>query len=214
MEMPRLPDIPDAVRERPDRFRPAPEMADWIRQTFVEEGGPLAHDRHEHLQYARLGVLWTSAEYERRGRRVLGKAETGIPPGVYGWHRARMEQQVGRWFSEWFDGADPDFVITLFAPYVADRLEAGDARAICALVEHELCHCGQKTRDGVPQFSDDGRPKWTIEGHDAELFVHEVERYGAYTDELRRLEAAFDRGPTTDDATVRGVCGCGAEMAA
>lgn len=208
-----LPSIPEEVREAPDRFRPAPEMADWIRETFIEEEGPLAHDRHQHLQYARLGVLWTSAEYSRKGRLVLGKAETGIPPGVYGWHRGRMEQQIGRWFADWFDGAEPDFVITLFAPYVAERLGEKDAMAVCALVEHELCHCAQKKKDGMPQFGQDGRPQWTIEGHDAEVFVHEVARYGAYSDELQRLRDAFDHGPTTEETTVRGVCGCGAKVA-
>jgi hypothetical protein len=216
MDTETLPTIPEKVRCSAGRFVPAPEMADWIRATFIEEGGPLTHETHSHLQMARIGVLWTSAEYDRKGRRVLGKAETGTPPSVYGWHKGRMEQQVRRWFGSWFDGAEPDFVITLFAPFVAGRLEAGDAMAVCALVEHELCHCAQETDEyGTPQFSSaTGRPKWTIAGHDAEVFVHEVARYGAHSDELERLREAFGRGPEVEEATAHGVCGCGAPVTA
>mgnify|MGYP006420898649 CR=1 FL=1 len=216
MDSAALPDISDDVLGPGGRFRPAPDLATWLRETFVEEGGPLTHERHAHLRHARIGVLWTSAEYERKGRRVLGKAETGIPPGVYGWHRGRMEQQLRGWFSDWFNGEDPDFVITLFAPFVDECLEEGNAMAVCALAEHELCHCAQKTDEyGTPQFSDaTGRPQWTIAGHDAEVFVHEVARYGAHSDDLKRLREAFDRGPKAEEATARGVCGCGAPVTA
>lgn len=213
MEVPTLPDISDAEESG---FRPAPDMAEWIRSTFIEEDGALAHETHAHLRDARIAVLWAGHEYERRGKRVLGKAEQPPPHGVYGWHRARLMQQMGKWFGDWFDGRPPDFLITLYEPYIASRLEDEDARAICALVEHELCHCAQQTDEyGMPEFSDEtGRPKWTIAGHDAEVFVHEVARYGAYSDELEELEAAFQRGPSTDEQTVRGVCGCGAEVSA
>jgi len=216
MDIDTLPTIPEEVREAPSRFVPAEAMAEWVRATFIEEGGPLAHPTHSHLQMARIGVLWTSAEYKRKGKLVLGKAEQPEPMGVFGWHRDRMMQQLGGWFSDWFDGAEPDFVITLYAPWVIDRLEAGDGMAVCALVEHELCHCAQKTDEyGTPQFSDaTGRPKWTIAGHDAEVFVHEVARYGAYTDELERLRDAFEEGPTAEETAIRGVCGCGAPVRA
>lgn len=211
-----LPTIPEEVRDGPARFVPAPEMETWIRRTFIDPDGPLAHQRHSHLEMARIGVLWSSSEYKRKGKLVLGKAEQPGPPGVYGWHKDRMEQQVAGWFSDWFDGADPDFIITLYAPYVAERLQEGDAMAVCALVEHELSHCAQKTDEyGTPQFSDaTGRPKWTVAGHDAEVFVHEVARYGAYTDELERLQEAFEEGPTAEETAVRGVCGCGAPVRA
>jgi len=209
-----IPSIPEKALAPGDRFVPAPDLAEWTQATFIDQEGPLAHERHEHLRYARIGMLWTSAEYTRKGRTVLGKAETGIPPGVYGWHRDRMEQQVRRWFSGWFDGAEPDFVITLYGPYVAERLDEGDARSVCALIEHELCHCAQKKKDGVPQFSDDGRPQWAIEGHDVEVFVHEVRRYGAYSDQLRALESALQEVPTTEEKVVRGACGCGAPVTA
>ncbi len=206
--------LPDISETEGSGFRPAPDMAEWMRETFIDEEGGLSHDRHAHLRDARIAVLWSSHEYERRGQRVLGKAEQPPPHGIYGWDRGRMMQQLAKWFGGWFDGESPDFLITLYEPYVANCLEEGRARAICALVEHELCHCAQQTDEyGTPEFSDaTGRPKWTIAGHDAEVFVHEVARYGAYSDELKDLRTAFEKGPSTDEAVVRGVCGCGAPV--
>lgn len=196
---------------------PAPEVREWIVETFVAEGAPLGHAEHSHLRHAHLATAWTNCEYTRKGRRVLGQASLGMAPhGVYGWDRARMKQQMRRWFSGWFDGSDPDFLILLFGPYVHERRAQEDAVAICGLVEHELLHCGQATdKHGAPKFDDaTGRPQFTIRGHDAECFAHEVRRYGAHTEGLEKIRKAFRDGPTAPETTVRGVCGCGAPVKA
>jgi len=215
-----LPPVPEDLRtEREDRgqFYPAPDLAEWLRETFVAEDGPLAHPTHSHLRHAYIAALWTNHEYNRKGRRVLGRADLATAPhGVYGWDRARMSQQRREWFGGWFDGSDPDFLITVFGPWVHRRRAEGDALAIGVLMEHELCHCAQATvSNGAPKFDDmTGRPKFEITGHDVEAFTHEVRRYGAHSDPLDRMRKAFQEAPTVDEPTVRGVCGCGAPVAA
>jgi hypothetical protein len=58
-------------------FVPTPELETWMRTTFIDEGAPLQNEDHLHLRYAQIGVLWTSIENSRNGRRVVGQAERG-----------------------------------------------------------------------------------------------------------------------------------------
>ena len=115
-------------------FEPAPELLAWARETFIEEDAPLLNEDHAHLREASLGFLWTSVPNARGGNGIVGQAEI---PSIQGgkWARARFFQQVEGWF-----GLVPDFLITLDAGF-ADQ--ASDA-TFCALVEHELYHCGQQ----------------------------------------------------------------------
>lgn len=130
--------------EAGDQFLPAPEIIQWARATFIDEGATLENEEHQHLRVANLGALWTNVENAKRGRRVIGMAEPGSPQGTMGkWSRARAEFQVMQWF-----GQVPDFIITLDAHWWK---QASDPEA-CALIEHELYHCAQDRDEfGAPR---------------------------------------------------------------
>lgn len=178
-------------------FVAAPDVERWIFETFIDEGSPLCNPDHEHLRDARIGVLWTSAPNGKHGRAIVGQAEL-CKGGAGTWSRGRAVQQITDWF-----GDLPDFIITLFAPY-ADT--ANDA-TFCALVEHELSHCGQeKDAYGVPKFSKFG-PVYTMRGHDVEEFIGVVRRYGADAAGVRALIDAAAEGPTLAGADIGFACG-------
>jgi hypothetical protein len=63
-------------------FVPAPELETWLRTTFINVGAQLQNEGHFHLRFAQMGVLWTSIENSRHGRRVVGQAERGDPAGI------------------------------------------------------------------------------------------------------------------------------------
>jgi hypothetical protein len=171
-----------------------------LRSTFIVDDGPLHNPVHAHLLHASIGVLWTSAENGRHGKTIVGQAEHD-PPNVMGrWARARAQQQL----EQWFGTAALDFLITLYAPYAA---ECSDAE-FCALIEHELGHCGQ-ARDifGVPKFSRTGLPVYAMRGHDIEQFTFVVARYGANAAGVRAMIEAAKDAPQVDDASLQIACG-------
>lgn len=187
---------------------PAPDLLAWAVASFVDPHSPFTNPDHGHLIDADLGVLWTNASYRRHGQTVAGQAE--VPSfRCNAWQRVRQEQQLREWF-----GAVPDFVITLSAPIAAGL----DDASFCALVEHELLHCGQlRDEFGVPRFSrETGRPIYGIRGHDVEEFVGVVERYGAGSaaGATAALVAAARRPPTLTAAHVSSLCGTCVRMAA
>lgn len=196
---------PEDLDELLGDFRPAPELRDWVRETFLDRDSSLFNPEHVHLRQARIGFLWTTVPCSSKGRTVLGSAEMPSPRGRL-WIKSRQEHQIRQWFD-----TEPDFLVTIFAPFAA---EAEDA-AFCALLEHEMYHCGQATDEfGAPRFrKSDGRPIWTVRGHDVEKFVGVVRRYGARasgraTGELVR---AGSRDPEVGVAEIAGACGtCGA----
>lgn len=79
-------------------FGPAPDVSEWINETFVDEGSEIENPDHAHLQHATIGVLWTSVANARQGRSVIGQAEEGSPRAMGRWAKARAEQQVVEWF--------------------------------------------------------------------------------------------------------------------
>jgi hypothetical protein len=191
----------DCADDCPECFVPDATFAEWIRDTFVAATGPLANEDHAHLLDARLGVVWTNAIYRRQMRHVLATAE--IPQATAGgWKRARHDYQL----REWFD-VEPHFLLTFSAP---DCLHLDD-RAFCALVEHELYHCGQaEDAFGSPKFnSRTGEPIFAIRGHDSEEFVGIVRRYGlgAVSQGTRDLVAAAHMTPDVSPVTVELACG-------
>lgn len=183
----------------PDRFQPAHDLRVWIAATFLDEGSRLYNPDHAHLREASLGVLWTNVENARAMRMVIGQAEL-MPPTVMGkWQRARVCQQIEEWF-----GAMPDFLLTFSAPAAAGM----DDASFCALVEHELYHCAHKLdRYGMPAFDKEGRPVFTMRGHDVEEFVGVVARYGADAAGVSAMIDAATRGPTIGRAAIAGACG-------
>lgn len=158
----------------PDRFVPAPEVSEWILDAYVKPEGPLYNLEHQHLWYAKVGVLWTNAPNSRHGLRILGQAEM---PGrslsrMGPWQKGRAEQQLREWFGE-----PLDFLLTFDAVHANES----DDRMWCALCEHEMRHCAQELDDfGSPKFDKlTGKPKFAMRGHQVEAFVADVARYGA-----------------------------------
>lgn len=194
---------PEAIfdLEAGDQFVPAPEIIEWARATFIDEGAALENEEHEHLRAANMGALWTNVENAKRGRRVIGMAEPGSPQGAMGkWSRARAEFQVMQWF-----GQVPDFIITLDASW---WMQASDAEA-CALIEHELYHCAQDRDEyGAPRFSKQtGRPIFAMRGHDIEEFVGVIRRYGARAAGVQAMVDAANAGPAIADVRIAQACG-------
>lgn len=182
-------------------FIPAPELVEWVEQTFLDDASPVFNPDHEHLAHANIGFLWTVVENSRKGRRVIGQCEEGKPQGAMGkWSRARAEQQIVDWF-----GSIPDFIITLDADYCR---QCGDAEFM-ALLEHELYHAAQDIDAfGAPKFSKStGAPVFVIRGHDVEQFVGVVRRYGADASGVREMVDAANRPPEIARARIEHACG-------
>jgi hypothetical protein len=184
------------------RFEPASALLEWLTSTFIVDDGPLANPDHWHLIVANISVLWTNVPNSRSGRSVVGQAEFKPPSSSMGkWARARAEAQLYSWF-----GGLPDFLLTFDAQYAADCSD----REFCALIEHELYHCGQARDEyGAPRFTKDGMPVFTMRGHDVEQFVGVVRRYGADAAHIQKLIEAAKDAPI-DDGRVQVACGsCG-----
>jgi hypothetical protein len=183
-----------------DRPVPAPELESWLRSTFIEEGAPLQNEDHSYLRYAQIGVLWTSIENSRHGRRVVGQAERGDPTAMGKWARARAELQITEWFGE-----IPDFILTFEARYAAICSDT----QWCALCEHELSHCGvERDAYGAPKFKKStGLPSFTLVAHDVEEFVGVVRRYGAAAAGVQAMIDAAAQGPTIATADIDFACG-------
>ncbi len=147
----------------------APEIGEWVEAHLLNESSKLYNEDHKHLAAAHIGYLWTNAGWVKQGRTVVGTAEVPMFR-CGGFQKARLEQQIIQWF-----GDIPDFIITIQADYAAVANEA----EWCALIEHELYHCGQDRDEfGEPKFRRDGRPVLGMRGHDCEEFVGVVRRYG------------------------------------
>lgn len=186
--------------EQGNQFVPAPEIVEWARETFIEEGAPLYNPEHGHLEQANIGALWTSVANSKNGRMIVGQCETGDPMAMGIWAKAKARIQVEQWF-----GLIPDFILTFDAGYAA---QCSDIE-FCALVEHELLHAAQ-ARDifGVPKFSaSTGRPVWAIRGHDVQEFTSIVRRYGADAAHVRDFVDAANQRPAIGHASIAHACG-------
>ncbi len=193
--------IPIELAAVGDEFVPCPKTLAWIRSTFLDPSSRLYNVEHDHLNSASIGLLWTNAENTRHGKRIVGTAELATaPPSLSKWAKARWAQQLREWF-----GDEPlDFLITLFAPYFAS-IEPIEQ---CADAEHELYHCAQKADIfGIPKFRKDGRPVFTIRGHDFEGFTGIMRRYGPTADEAAAFANAAGARPEFSRADFAGMCG-------
>jgi Putative phage metallopeptidase len=185
-------------------FAPAPEVETFFRAAFLDPDSPLYNVEHDHLRSARIGVVWTSVTQVRQMKRVVGTVE--LPkahPALSKWAKARHEFLIRQWFGP----EELDFLMTLDANYWAAASDLG----CCALVEHELYHCGQK-RDkfGLPDFNRRTlRPKFAIKGHDAEEHTGIVRRYGAgaAAGDTAKLVRAARRRPEIGAVEFTGGCG-------
>jgi hypothetical protein len=178
-----------------DRLVPAPELEAWLRKTFRDETSRLFNEKHQHLDMAQIGVLWTNAANSRNMNDIVGQAELCKPPTSVGkWGKVAWAQQHRDWF-----GLIPHFKITIYAPYAAEA----DNDSFCALIEHELYHCALKG------FTKQGAPIWGLRGHDVEEFVDIVDRYGigAAAGQTAALVEAANRKPSIAKAAIAGACG-------
>jgi hypothetical protein len=193
---------PEGVFDALPGFTPAPELAEWSRATFIEWGGALHNEEHEHLEAMQLGFLWASALCDMKGRRVLGTCEIVGQGERKTWAAQRHAVQIKGWFNTL-----PDFIITIDA---TAALTMND-RAFCHLIEHELYHAGQAKDDaGEPRFDKrTGAPVPALREHDFEDFIGTVVRYGAANETLAALIKAAQAGPSVDDEDLWMACGTG-----
>ncbi len=188
--------------ETSDSFAVAPDLREWIFDTFIDDQGPLTNVDHAHLQEAEIGVLWTNCLNRKAMRQVIGQSELMPPMAMGKWQRARAISQIEDWFGE-----VPDFLITFDAHATTAMTDV----SFCALVEHELYHCAQDIDQyGAPKFTQDGRPKFAIRGHDVEECTGVVRRYGATATGIQEFVDAANTVPLIGQADIGGVCGtCG-----
>ena len=197
---------PRAMNRRPTPetdllWQPAPELVDWIRATFLDSKSRLWNPEHDHLNSALIGALWTYTPNVRKGRRVLATAELWQPPLGSPWTRSRATWQIHNWFR-----MEPHFILT----FDAEACVRLDDISWCALVEHELYHCGQALNEyGCPRFKKDGTPVFWLRGHDVEEFTGVIRRYGltAHQEDVQALVEAAAHRPEIDAAETIAACG-------
>lgn len=179
-------------------FRSADDLGEWISETFIDPSGNLANEEHAHLQHAEIGALWTNVPNGRQMRIILATAEQPIFRGGK-WQKARHDQQIAEWF-----GDIPDFILT----FNSDWAHQASDTEFCAVVEHELYHCGQqKDIFGAPKFTQDGRPSFGMRGHDVEEFIGVVRRYGAVDRSVREMVDAAKQRPLISGLEISRSCG-------
>lgn len=194
MDRPIPPDLTDPFGEfAPDQAG----LGAWARTCFIEPGTPLHNPDHAHLEHANIGWLWTNGIAANRGRRIAGEARMPRPAG------SKWSAQLADFhLRQMFEGV-PDFIITIDAELAQ---EATDAQ-FCALIEHELYHCGQDIGEFGPRFDKYGMPIFAMRGHDIEQFVGVVARYGADAAGVAAMIEAARVGPGVQDGAIALACG-------
>ncbi len=186
-------------------FEPAPQVVQWIEETFLKEDSPLFDKAHIHLSAANIAVLWTNVVNEKQMVPVVGTAEMPRPPTNGGkWARAKWEMQMRDWFG--LDADRINFLLIFYAPYAAEV----DDVEWCATVKHELSHCGQALDEfGNPRFTKDGWPVFAMKDHDFAGFLGNVRDFGPgaerNVEELVRIVQAGP--PRISRARVAMACG-------
>lgn len=83
----------------------------------------------------------------------------------------------------------PQYVVVINGPW----WEQASAMEREALVFHELSHVKQAVdKFGALRFNRDGNPVFRIVGHDIEAFGVEVQRYGAWHDDIAKFLATAE----------------------
>lgn len=172
-----------------------------MRYTFLRQESPLYNVEHDHLNSALLGVLWTNVDLIIRGSKK--DAITMLPVGMGSCvDRALRSVQMLAWF-----GTMPDFLI-IFNAFSA--IGSSD-RQFCRLSDHELTHCGQKMKDGFPDFDKETcKPKFAMRPHDRELFDSEIRRWGARSvlgNTTVDIIRAVEEEPEIPDIDIAQMCG-------
>jgi hypothetical protein len=155
-----------------DSFEPAPEVVEWLRETFLDSSSPLYDEGHSHLESAEFGVLWTTVDMTSKMMPKVGMVELATPsPGMSKIKKAQHDWLLRHWFGE----VELNFVMYLSAGYSAKAYDW----EWCSLVKHELCHCAQAEElPGVPKFRKDGSRVFAIKDHDFAGFLSTVRDFG------------------------------------
>lgn len=201
MELPRPPEALLEQWEVPV-FARSEEMEEFLRANWIEEGGLFPAEPFQHLQPARIGVLWagTQAPLANGGGRITaGMAEIFQPRPAKRWIMDRQRAYMHTLFG--FEL--PDFVLTFDAQWWAAELVSIASKLSTAT--HELCHCGQaEDAYGQPKVARQGpckgEPVWCIVPHDVEQFNLPVRWFGAEAAHAAELVEAAQAG-----AEMRGV---------
>ena len=150
----------------------SPEIAAYSAATIA-----VFHDRFEHLEECRIGYLLTDEEIKMQGK---VKAGFVTMPTAQGQNRKLYEWSL----TQAFDFVDPNYdepvapdAIMVIA---AEAWEEYSPEQRTMLVFHELEHIAHATtREGEERYSEeDGRPVYSIVGHDVEEFVSVAETFG------------------------------------
>lgn len=208
--VPTRPIPPPRLRLPGDHFAPARDLQQFILSAFVMEGAPFYRSEYEHLQEAKLAVLWTNVEKAKNGVMWAASAEL-VTVGGDKWTKGRSLQQLEEWFGGWWGpgesvfGPLPDFVLTFYAPATSGMNDTG----FCATIAHELRHCAQKTdRFDEPMFDKEtGRPQYAILDHDVSTFLSVAEDFGSVERNVRELNEILKTAPRFPGAIVEGICG-------
>lgn len=196
-----LPHPPDALLERWDipLFERSEEMEALIRTCWIE-GHVFPSEPFDHLEPARIGVLWANTVARKGPNKITaGLAEIYEPRPAKKWI---MDRQTA-YMHHLFGWELPDFVLTFDAQFWANEFVSVATKL--GLVTHELCHCGQAVdREGNPrvvrQGDRKGEPMWSIVPHDVEQFDLVVQWFGAEAAGVTSMLEAASAG-----ATMRGV---------
>ncbi len=196
----------EALREPGFQIEPSPELAAWLKDTFVVEGAALENPDHCHLSKVDLVCMFTNVEYIDGGMPIVGMAEIMNVNGKP-WAKAEKTDHLCL-----MHGNVPQARIWIYAPYWA---ACSDASA-CATGEHEMYHYAHKrSREGDLLFDDFDRPVLTKRAHDVEEFVGVMERYGvdACAGKSREFVEAAKREPLiAADKIAAACCACGARL--
>jgi hypothetical protein len=186
----------------PESFAPARDLAEWVREQFIEETGELWNEDHWHLAGADIAWEWTNVQNARQQRGVAAQTQMVGGSGGGRWDKAREEYHLKQ---VW--GDVPIFRITVDTVWWMGHADANR----CALVDHELYHCGLKRKllTGEPVFGRGGRPQYAIQGHDFEGFKGVMERWGVGAAEAGAAEIveAANRRPRIAAAQITRACG-------
>jgi len=178
------------------------DLTTWIYSLFLNEDSPYYKEDHKHLRSAHIGFLWSNVPNKKQNKIVLGTAEIFSPKGD-AWQKARQHQQIISWFNR-----IPDFIITLYAPI----LMSIDLPSFCAVIDHELYHCGQKRGHFSEPLFDrkTGKPKYCIIGHSFEEFTGVIRSWGlgAVSPEISEAFEYAKQGAEFDLAQLANYCGC------
>lgn len=180
-----------------NRFAGAPELSQWVRDTFLDMDSPLYNEEHAHLEDFDIGWIWAAKPAQNRQHLVWGQARI-ITTADSKWSQqmalAQLEDLLGR---------VPDAIVTICAEYA----RMCDDDAFCALIEHELYHFGHAEDENGPRFNREGLPVIEIRGHDIEEFVGVVRRYGLVDGNMRAMAKALADGPEIGRANIAKACG-------